>query len=185
MERASHDLKSVITTYEGKHNHDVPAARNSSSQVNAATSSTVPTQASAVIHSHRAEPSHSHVHNGIGRLERPALGLGSFNLPGAGPAPGRQQQLGPPQAFSFGIGMNHPGFPNVAAMAALDPTHAKLPAVPIHPFLAHQRPPNEMGFILPKGEPNLEPMPNRGHNLPTGSSVYQEIMSRMPLGPHM
>lgn len=28
VERASHDLKSVITTYEGKHNHDVPAARN-------------------------------------------------------------------------------------------------------------------------------------------------------------
>ncbi|KAF8402248.1 hypothetical protein HHK36_013200 [Tetracentron sinense] len=30
VERASHDLKSVITTYEGKHNHEVPAARNSS-----------------------------------------------------------------------------------------------------------------------------------------------------------
>uniref|UniRef100_A0A0A0M0L1 WRKY domain-containing protein n=1 Tax=Cucumis sativus TaxID=3659 RepID=A0A0A0M0L1_CUCSA len=33
VERASHDLKCVITTYEGKHNHEVPAARNSS-QVN-------------------------------------------------------------------------------------------------------------------------------------------------------
>nr|AKM77630.1 WRKY transcription factor 3 [Osmanthus fragrans] len=30
VERASHDLKAVITTYEGKHNHDVPAAKNSS-----------------------------------------------------------------------------------------------------------------------------------------------------------
>lgn len=30
MERASHDPKAVITTYEGKHNHDVPAARSSS-----------------------------------------------------------------------------------------------------------------------------------------------------------
>ncbi|MCD7456152.1 WRKY transcription factor [Datura stramonium] len=29
VERAAHDLKSVITTYEGKHNHDVPAARRS------------------------------------------------------------------------------------------------------------------------------------------------------------
>ncbi|GLT65014.1 hypothetical protein SLA2020_374710 [Shorea laevis] len=29
VERASHDLRSVITTYEGKHNHDVPAARGS------------------------------------------------------------------------------------------------------------------------------------------------------------
>ncbi|MQL83938.1 hypothetical protein Taro_016431, partial [Colocasia esculenta] len=31
VERAAHDLKSVITTYEGKHNHEVPVARNISS----------------------------------------------------------------------------------------------------------------------------------------------------------
>ncbi|KAL6650163.1 hypothetical protein ACP70R_014387 [Stipagrostis hirtigluma subsp. patula] len=30
IERSSQDPKAVITTYEGKHNHDVPAARNSS-----------------------------------------------------------------------------------------------------------------------------------------------------------
>ncbi|CAN0903860.1 WRKY transcription factor WRKY24 [Linum grandiflorum] len=30
VERASTDLRSVVTTYEGKHNHDVPAARGSS-----------------------------------------------------------------------------------------------------------------------------------------------------------
>lgn len=29
VERASHDPRAVITTYEGKHNHDVPAARGS------------------------------------------------------------------------------------------------------------------------------------------------------------
>nr|QGQ64078.1 WRKY transcription factor 55 [Santalum album] len=29
VERASHDVRAVITTYEGKHNHDVPAARGS------------------------------------------------------------------------------------------------------------------------------------------------------------
>ncbi|KAL5580614.1 hypothetical protein UlMin_013056 [Ulmus minor] len=34
VERASHDLRAVITTYEGKHNHDVPAARGSGSHVN-------------------------------------------------------------------------------------------------------------------------------------------------------
>lgn len=39
VERASTDPKSVITTYEGKHNHDVPAARNSShNTANAVTS---------------------------------------------------------------------------------------------------------------------------------------------------
>nr|AMP82884.1 WRKY transcription factor [Catalpa bungei] len=31
VERASHDPRSVITTYEGKHNHDIPAARGSGS----------------------------------------------------------------------------------------------------------------------------------------------------------
>ncbi|XP_022890848.1 probable WRKY transcription factor 33 [Olea europaea var. sylvestris] len=31
VERASHDMKAVMTTYEGKHNHDVPAARGSGS----------------------------------------------------------------------------------------------------------------------------------------------------------
>ncbi|XP_076902560.1 putative WRKY transcription factor 26 [Bidens hawaiensis] len=31
VERASHDLRAVITTYDGKHNHDVPAPRGSGS----------------------------------------------------------------------------------------------------------------------------------------------------------
>ncbi|KAM5581317.1 hypothetical protein ABKV19_010508 [Rosa sericea] len=33
VERAASDPKAVITTYEGKHNHDVPAARNSSHNI--------------------------------------------------------------------------------------------------------------------------------------------------------
>ncbi|KAG7023933.1 WRKY transcription factor WRKY24 [Cucurbita argyrosperma subsp. argyrosperma] len=32
IERASHDLKAVITTYEGKHNHEIPAARGGGSR---------------------------------------------------------------------------------------------------------------------------------------------------------
>ncbi|KAF5750768.1 RNI-like superfamily protein [Tripterygium wilfordii] len=34
VERASHDMRAVITTYEGKHNHDVPAARGSGYTMN-------------------------------------------------------------------------------------------------------------------------------------------------------
>jgi hypothetical protein len=40
VERASIDPKAVITTYEGKHNHDVPAARSSSHHTAKAGSST-------------------------------------------------------------------------------------------------------------------------------------------------
>lgn len=40
MERASNDLTSVLTTYIGKHNHEVPAARNSS-QVSPGSSGTL------------------------------------------------------------------------------------------------------------------------------------------------
>ncbi|KAJ1420555.1 WRKY domain [Sesbania bispinosa] len=160
VERASHDLKSVITTYEGKHNHDVPAAR-ASSHVNANASNTVPGQASGVLQTHVHRPEPSQVHNGIGRLERPSLG--SFSLPG-------RQQLGPSHGFSFG--MNQPMLSNLA-MSGLGPAQAKLPVMPVHPFLAQQRPANEMGFMLPKGEPNVGPIPERGLNLPSGSSVYQ------------
>ncbi|KAF3659224.1 putative WRKY transcription factor 33 [Capsicum annuum] len=37
VERASHDPKAVITTYEGKHNHDVPTARNNNHEMTGST----------------------------------------------------------------------------------------------------------------------------------------------------
>lgn len=45
IERSSQDPKAVITTYEGKHSHDVPAARNSShssANANVSSSSNLP-----------------------------------------------------------------------------------------------------------------------------------------------
>ncbi|KAF1863020.1 hypothetical protein Lal_00018864 [Lupinus albus] len=47
VERASTDPKAVITTYEGKHNHDVPAARNSSH--NTSSSSSMPLKPHNVV----------------------------------------------------------------------------------------------------------------------------------------
>ncbi|KAL1211341.1 putative WRKY transcription factor 58 [Cardamine amara subsp. amara] len=41
VERASTDAKAVITTYEGKHNHDVPAARNGTAAATAAAAGTM------------------------------------------------------------------------------------------------------------------------------------------------
>ncbi|EFH56007.1 WRKY transcription factor 33 [Arabidopsis lyrata subsp. lyrata] len=50
VERASHDMRAVITTYEGKHNHDVPAARGSGYATNRAPqdSSSVPIRPAAI-----------------------------------------------------------------------------------------------------------------------------------------
>eukprot|EP00257_Ricinus_communis_P027487 XP_025014901.1 probable WRKY transcription factor 2 isoform X2 [Ricinus communis] len=173
VERASHDLKSVITTYEGKHNHDVPAARNSS-HVNSGSSNTVNTQGGTAgqTHVHRPEP--AQVPNSMTRFERSAA-YGSFSLPG-------RQQLGPTHSFSFG--MNQPGLANLA-MAGLGPGQPKMPVMSVHPYLAQQRPMSEMGFMLPKGEPKMEPMSEPSLNLSNNPSVYQQFMNRLPLGPQM
>ncbi|XP_038904983.1 probable WRKY transcription factor 2 isoform X2 [Benincasa hispida] len=167
VERASHDLKSVITTYEGKHNHDVPAARNSS-HISSGTSSPVTgqnTTAAMQTHVHRSGPPQTQ--NTIPRFERPAFGFSG------------RQQMGTAHGFAFG--MNQPGLGNLN-MAAVG--QAKLPVMPMHPYLAQAHHVNEMGFLLPKGEPNVEPTSDLGLNF-NGSTVYQQIMSRLPLGPEM
>ncbi|KAK8506480.1 hypothetical protein V6N12_034209 [Hibiscus sabdariffa] len=169
VERASHDLKSVITTYEGKHNHDVPAARNNS-HVNSATSNTATAMSASVqTHAHRPEP--QQLHNSMVR----PTSFGPFTLPG-------RQQLGPSPGFSFG--MNQPGLANLA-MAGLGPGQPKLPVLPVHPYMPHQHQGNEMGFRFPKGEAKMEPMSEPGLDLSNNTSVYQQLMSRLPLGPQM
>ncbi|KAI8008882.1 putative WRKY transcription factor 2 [Camellia lanceoleosa] len=178
VERASHDLKSVITTYEGKHNHDVPAARNSS-HANSGTTNNGPNQtagtsASASVASHLHRPEPSQVHNSMARYDRPPS-MSSFGLPG-------RQQLGPPHGFTFG--MNQPGLANLA-MAGLGSNQGKLPGMPVHQYFGQQRPLSEMGFMLPKGEPKMEPLSEPPLNLSNGASVYHQIMNRLPLGPHM
>lgn len=42
VERAAHDIRSVITTYEGKHNHDLPSGRGSRMNNNSLVSQPVP-----------------------------------------------------------------------------------------------------------------------------------------------
>lgn len=84
VERASHDLKSVITTYEGKHNHDVPAARNSS-HVN---SQAQPQSSSMARFDYSLQqggpPSHAYGY-GYGT----GTGLGQMAMPGFGGSQGK------------------------------------------------------------------------------------------------
>lgn len=164
MERASHDLKSVITTYEGKHNHDVPAARNSSH----ANSNMLPNQQGPTS-SHVQRPEPSQLQSGPARFERPSS-MGSFGFPGRphmGPGPG------------FGFGMNQRNNGGLGLMAGFGYNLG-------HQYLGqHPRAMNEMGFMLPKAEPKVEPLTDSvGLNSSDGSSVYQQVMSRS-LGPHM
>ncbi|XP_039038340.1 probable WRKY transcription factor 2 [Hibiscus syriacus] len=167
VERASHDLKSVITTYEGKHNHDVPAARNSSHANSATSNSEIAMASSIQTHAHRPEP--SQLHNSTVR----PTSFGPFTLSG-------RQQLGPSPGFLFR--MNQPSLANLA-MAGLGPGQPKLPVLPVHPYMPRQG--NEIGFRFPKGETKMEPMSEPGLDLSNNTSVYQQLMSRLPLGPQM
>ncbi|CAN1355139.1 Probable WRKY transcription factor 20 [Linum perenne] len=178
VERASHDLKSVITTYEGKHNHDVPAARNSSHVGSGASTTTAPPYQVAAAHISRPEV--TQVHSSMNRgFDRSAAFGSSFTLPG------RQHQLGGPSSNSFSFGMNQPGFANLG-MAGLCASgqQPKMPMMAsMNPYLAagQQRSYGEMGFMMmPKGEPKMEPVSETGLNLANNQAMYQQIMSRMP-----
>ncbi|KAK6149482.1 hypothetical protein DH2020_017007 [Rehmannia glutinosa] len=168
VERASHDLKSVITTYEGKHNHDVPAARNTG-HMNSGGPNILPTQQTPPTSGHIHRPEPSQIRGRTAWFERPSLA--SFG----------RSQVGP----GFGFGMNQAGLVSMG-LAGLGPHQGKFPTLPVHSYVGNQaRPVNDMGYMLPKEEPKLEPVTDSGLNSSNGSSVYQQLMSRMPLGPQM
>ncbi|XP_066315296.1 WRKY transcription factor WRKY24-like [Miscanthus floridulus] len=79
VERASHDLRAVITTYEGKHNHDVPAARGSAALYRPA-----PPPADNAGHYLAAQPGMAYQ---TGQQQYGFGGQGSFGLSGAAGAP--------------------------------------------------------------------------------------------------
>lgn len=168
MERASHDLKSVITTYEGKHNHDVPAARNSAHANSGGSNAHTTQQAPATSHIHRPEA--SQIRSNSAWFDRPSS-LGSFGRPQLGPGPG------------FGYGMSQAGLGSLG----MGPNQGRLPALPQY-VVQQPRAVNNMGYMLPKGEPKTEPVTETGlnsSNANANAAVYQQFMSRMPLGPHM
>uniref|UniRef100_A0A6V7QRX7 WRKY domain-containing protein n=1 Tax=Ananas comosus var. bracteatus TaxID=296719 RepID=A0A6V7QRX7_ANACO len=159
VERASHDLKSVITTYEGKHNHEVPAARNSSHP-----SSTSGASAMGASQSNSMQRRPDLTQDGLVRFTSVAP-LGPLGLP-------PRDHLGPPSCFSFGMGqprLTNLPMPNFAPIGLSPPMHA---------YIGHGHG-IDPGLMLPKGEPQEEPVSNGG------SSVYQQMINRLPLGPQM
>lgn len=175
VERASHDLKAVITTYEGKHNHDVPAARNSSHSNSGPSSNTGPGSAPQPQMLHRRpEPSH----DGIMRFDgRPPLG--AFGLPGR-----EHLNLGP--GFPFGMGQHSFANLGMGGFGPLGPV--KMPVMgPIHSYMGPNRQAggSEGGFMVPKGEPKEEPVSESGLPISSGMSAYHQLMNRLPLGPQL
>ncbi|KAF8099860.1 hypothetical protein N665_0236s0021 [Sinapis alba] len=150
VERASHDLKSVITTYEGKHDHDVPAARNSSH--GGAGNGVSAAQTNHYHNGHHSEPPR-------GRYDR-QLNQSQFGRPFS-----FQPHLGPPSGFAFGLGQTGLGNLSIPGLAF---GQGKLPG------LSHPGGMNEAMMMQRGMEPKVEP------GSETEQSVYNQIMSRLP-----
>jgi len=173
VERASHDLKSVITTYEGKHNHDVPAARNSSHSSSGP--STAAAASAAQPHTLHRRPEQTQ--DGLMRFNGPPP-LSTFSLPG------REQQLGLCPGFTFGMGPS--GLASLG-MGGLGPMgQVKMPVFgPIHSFVGQQASNAGAGFMVPKGEPKEELLSESGLPMSNGMAAYHQLLSRLPLGPQL
>ncbi|KAL0328622.1 UNVERIFIED_CONTAM: putative WRKY transcription factor 2 [Sesamum calycinum] len=132
------------------------------------------TSAGCNVRKHVERASHDLKSVILPRFERP--GLGSFGLPGR-----PQLGLGP----GFGFGMNQAGLASLG-LAGLGRNQSNLPVLPVHPYIGHQPlPMNDMGLMQPKAEPKLEPHTDSGLNSSDSSSVYQQLIGRLPLGPQM
>ncbi|KAL1195233.1 putative WRKY transcription factor 2 [Cardamine amara subsp. amara] len=170
VERASHDLKSVITTYEGKHNHDVPAARNSSHGGGGGGGGNGNGNngggGSAAVSHHYQNVHHSEPPRG--RFDRQVTANNHHQSP-FGRAFSFQPHLGPPSGFSFGLGQA--GLGNLS-MPGLAFGQGKLPVLP-HQYLSQPVGMNEA--MMQRGmEPKVEPVSD------SGQLVYNQIMSRLP-----
>ncbi|PUZ47591.1 hypothetical protein GQ55_7G178100 [Panicum hallii var. hallii] len=175
VERASHDLKSVITTYEGKHNHEVPAARNSGH----------PSTATATAAAAARRPEHPSVHDGLMR-----------HLGGCGAPFG----LTPPPRDPLAPMVNYPTYASAAGLGGSGPTSLpslSMPGGPLgpveglklpmlapsslhqHPLLRHRQAMQAAGLVPPKADVKVE-----GSGAPP-PSVYQLMRSGLPLGHQM
>ncbi|KAL2899342.1 WRKY transcription factor WRKY24 [Bienertia sinuspersici] len=104
VERAAHDLRAVITTYEGKHNHDVPAARGSGMSRVAAPSNNGPMPLMAVRPS---AVNYMSLNSANPNTYQSNQGMMASSFEGAGPlSPFTLQMLQNPGNFGFSGYMN-------------------------------------------------------------------------------
>lgn len=158
VERASDDLTSVITTYIGKHTHDVPAARNNS-HVGSGGSGTIQGGLATQTHNH-------HVHYPVPHSRSEGLVTANSSLFDF------QPHLRPPLGFSVYIGQNEL---SDLSMPGLAIGQEKLPGLPA-PAIG-----DPAGLMLQLGaEPKVEPVSQQGFGLSRSSLVYRKMMSRLP-----
>ncbi|XP_040382795.1 probable WRKY transcription factor 2 isoform X1 [Oryza brachyantha] len=165
VERASHDLKSVITTYEGKHNHEVPAARNSG---HPSSGSAAAPQANGLLLHRRPEPAQG---GSFPQFGGPAASYGSA----AGHPPAEQFGAAAAAGFSFGMLPRSIAIPVPApAITVRAQTAGRPPAMQGYP-----------GLVLPRGEMKVNLLPQTGLPAANGSTIAagapcQQRMGRLP-----
>ncbi|KAJ0986977.1 hypothetical protein J5N97_005333 [Dioscorea zingiberensis] len=165
VERASHDLRSVITTYEGKHNHEVPAARGS----NHSNSASSTTSTTTISHPH-------------GLHRRPELTLAQDSLMTLNGSANKMVTM--PGNFTFA--MRQQGLNNLGVMGLSTVTPMKVSDLhQVHPYFGHQQVDNT-GFMMPKEEPKQMPLQESGQTKQNAAAslAYHQMMSRLQLGNH-
>ncbi|ESQ54635.1 hypothetical protein EUTSA_v10027010mg [Eutrema salsugineum] len=159
VERASDDLTSVLTTYIGKHTHEVPAARNSSSHVSPGSSGTLQGSLATQTHNH-------HVHYPVPHSRPEGLVTANSSLFDF------QPHLRPPSGYSVYIGQTEL---SDLSMHGLAIGQEKLPGLP-GPAIV-----DSAGLMLQlAAEPKVEPVSQQELGLSTSSLIYRDIMSRLP-----
>lgn len=154
----------MITTYEGKHNHEAPTTRRSNHPNSGPLNATSGSAAQPLSLLQKHEP----IQDRFARFNTHTP-LSTFNFP-------PRDQLGTASGFPFA--MEQPSLANLA-MAGFNPMAAvKVPiAPPVHSFLSHGHP-TEAGYLLHKVEPKEEPLPGSLLPVPNSVSVYRQMMSK-------
>ncbi|CAH2077880.1 unnamed protein product [Thlaspi arvense] len=153
VERASDDLASVLTTYIGKHTHEVPAARSNSH----VSSGTIQGGSATQTHNH-------HVQYPAPRSRSEGLVTANSSLFDF------QQHMRPPSGFSVYVGQSEL---LDLSMPSLAIGQERLPGLPGPDDIG-----DAAGLMLQlAAEPKVEPGSQQGLGMSTSSLIYRDIMS--------